>query len=256
MPTAEQISAAIAADGILDGFTVNVRISDRRRTPGVTVEPGGTTLTLAVPAALDTERLITGLHRIRPKIAGRVVRARENAPDFHVPALVDGAGFRWLGRSLKLRTLDGRAHVERAAGERLHAGRDLLARDGARPIIHWYCEQGTAWLQQEAPALWSRLMPPGTPLPALRVADIGRKRWGKYEPTRHRVTLAWQTMQLPPSLARYVLGHELAHATRPAGAAHGPEFWRVTERVIPLARQEQRRLAREGATVWMGDTRP
>ncbi|GAA2439263.1 M48 family metallopeptidase [Streptomyces glaucus] len=255
MPTAEQISAAVAADGILDGFTLAVRISSRRRTLGVTVEPGGTTLTIAVPAALDTQHVIAGLHRIRPRIAGHVVKARENAPDFHVPALTDGAGFTWLGRSLRLRTLDGRAPAARD-GERLTIGRDLLARDGAKPIIRWYCEQGTAWLEQEAPALWSRLMPPGTPPPELRVADIGRKRWGKYEPARHRVTLAWQTMQLRPSLARYVLGHELAHATRPAGAAHGPEFWRVTERVIPLAREEQRRLAREGRTVWMGDTRP
>jgi predicted metal-dependent hydrolase len=255
VPTAEQISAAVTADGVLDGFTVAVRISDRRRSLNVTVEPGGTTLTVALPAAADPEHVIAGLRRMRPKIAARVVRARENAPDFHVPALIDGAGFTWLGRPLRLRTLDGRTPAARVA-ERLHVGRELLTRQGAKPIIRWYCAQGTTWLEQEAPDLWSRLMPPKTPLPVLRVADIGHKRWGKYEPARHRVTLAWQTMQLRPSLARYVLGHELAHATRPPGAAHGPQFWRVTERVIPHARQEQRRLTQEGRTVWMGDIRP
>ncbi|GAA5070551.1 hypothetical protein GCM10023336_55780 [Streptomyces similanensis] len=256
MLTAEQITAAVTADGVLDGFTLTVRVSGRRRSLGVTVEPGGDTLTLAVPASAELDAVVSALHKMRARIAGGVNRAREHAPDHPVPALVDGAGFVWLGKSLRLRTLDGRTPAQRADGERLHVGRDLLARDGAKPLIRWYCEQGTVWARQAAPELWARATPPGTPLPELRVADIGRKRWGKYEPARHRVTLAWQTLQLPPSLVRYVLGHELAHATRPAGAAHGPQFWRMTERIIPLARAEERRLAREGCTVWMGDVRP
>ncbi|UQA95652.1 M48 family metallopeptidase [Streptomyces halobius] len=260
MPTqTDRIAAAITASGVLDGFTVTVRVSARRRALGVTVEPGGTALTVAVPATIESDETVQILRRMRPRIAGHVLRARENAPAGPTPELVDGEGFMWLGRSARLRLVDGTAPVERVhtdTGYWLHAGRDLLAREGARPIVRWYCEQGTAWLRQEAPRFWCRMAASGAPLPELRVANIGRKRWGKYEPARHRVTLAWQSLQLPPSLARYVIVHELAHATRPGGAPHGPEFWRAADRGIPLAREKRRRLDKEGRTVWMGETAP
>ncbi|MEU8672693.1 YgjP-like metallopeptidase domain-containing protein [Streptomyces anulatus] len=255
---AEQIHTAIVASELFDGFTLAVRMSARRRTFGVTVEPGGTDLTIAVPAGATPEQTVAALRRMRGRIASSVNRARDFAPDWQVVDLVNGQGFTWLGRPARLRLRDGRAPVERVQdghGWWMHAGRDLLARDGARPLIRWYCAEGTAWAQKEAPALWSRIARSGALLPELRAANIGGRRWGKYEPARHRVTLAWQTLQLPVSLARYVLAHELAHATRPAGAAHGPEFWRMAERALPGARQEQQRLDREGGTVWMGDVR-
>ncbi|MFJ9188733.1 YgjP-like metallopeptidase domain-containing protein [Streptomyces anulatus] len=255
---AEQIHTAIVASELFDGFTLAVRVSARRRTFGVTVEPGGADLTIAVPAGATPEQTVAALRRMRGRIASSVNRARDFAPDWQVVDLVNGQGFTWLGRPARLRLRDGRAPVERVQdgyGWWMHAGRDLLARDGARPLIRWYCAEGTAWAQKEAPALWSRIARAGALLPELRAANIGGRRWGKYEPARHRVTLAWQTLQLPVSLARYVLAHELAHATRPAGAAHGPEFWRMAERALPGARQEQQRLDREGGTVWMGDVR-
>ncbi|MFB8023578.1 YgjP-like metallopeptidase domain-containing protein [Streptomyces rubiginosohelvolus] len=255
---AERYRAAIAASGLFDGFTLRVRVS-RRRSFGVTVEPGGAVLSIAVPVAASPEDTVTALGRMRHRIASSVNRAREFAPDFQVVDLVNGQGFTWLGRPARLRVLDGRAPVVRVQdghGWWIHAGRDLLAREGTRPLIRWYCAEGTEWAQREAPALWSRIASPGTSLPVLRAADIGRKRWGKYEPARHRVTLAWQTLQLPAPLARYVLAHELTHAARPAGAPHGREFWRMAERALPGAREEQQRLDREGGSVWMGDVRP
>ncbi|MET8696867.1 YgjP-like metallopeptidase domain-containing protein [Streptomyces bauhiniae] len=261
MPTTpEQLVKAISRAGALDDFSfaLTIKVSARRRTLGVTVEPGGQAVTINAPENITDEEFVAALRELRPRIAAGVSRARAVAPDFQVVDLVGGEGFRWLGHFARLRLLPGRAPVDRVHTEHgwwLHAGRDLLAREGARPIIRWYCKAGTEWTRAEAPELWARLTPPGTPLPELRVADIGARRWGKYEPARHRVTLAWQTLQLPRSLARYVLAHELAHATHPAGMPHGPEFWRTAERALPGAQQEQQRLAREGGTVWMGEVR-
>ncbi|WP_431983935.1 YgjP-like metallopeptidase domain-containing protein [Streptomyces qinglanensis] len=255
----EQVTAAIAEEGILDGHTVTVRVSTRRRNLGVTVEPGGTRITVAVPATITPHETVRLLGRMRPGIARLVLRARECAPKGPTPRLVDWAGFWWLGQPARLRLVDGCDPVERLhtdSGYWLRVGRDLIAREGARPLVRWYCEQGTAWLHQEAPRIWDRMAAPGTELPELRVADIGRTRWGKYDGARHRVTLAWQSLQLDRSLARHVLTHELAHATRPAGTPHGPQFWHALERALPNAREEQRRLDKEGAAVWMGEIAP
>lgn len=254
--TADRIGAAIAASDVLDDFTVNVRVSARRRTLGVTVEPGGDTLTVAVPADADPDDITAGLERMRDRLAAAVTRARKVAPLTPVKELVDGASFDWLGVPTRLRLLDGDAAVQRVhtnSGPWFHVGRDLLDRHGARPLIRWYCTEGTAWLEAQARELWPRMARPGAQPPALRVAGIGRKRWGKYEPDRHTATLAWQILQVRPALARYLVVHELAHATRPGGRPHGPEFWRAAERGMTGAREARRRLEQEGRSVWMGD---
>ncbi|MFB8026900.1 MULTISPECIES: hypothetical protein [unclassified Streptomyces] len=60
----EQITAALRASGILEGFTVQVRVSSHRRTCGLTVEPGGTTFTLYAPAAAQPEEAVTFMRRV------------------------------------------------------------------------------------------------------------------------------------------------------------------------------------------------
>ncbi|MEU2462109.1 YgjP-like metallopeptidase domain-containing protein [Streptomyces sp. NPDC012473] len=266
-PLPEQIAAALSESGILEGFTVHVRVSSRRRTWGITVEPGGTTLTLHAPATARPEDSVTFVRRVRHRIGRASNKARTCAPEHPVKDLANGESYYWLGRPSRLRLLDGAGspverwldsaaspveRVNTGHGWWLHVDRDAVAAHGNRPLIRWYCTQGAAWLEKEAPSRWSR-MAGRAPLPQLHVADIGRRRWGKYEPERHRVTLAWQTLQMPLPFARHVVVHELAHAMKPRGAAHGPEFWRLMERTIPGAREERRRLDDHGRTLWMGD---
>jgi predicted metal-dependent hydrolase len=257
-PLADQIKAALKEADLLTACAVHVRVSARRRTLGATVEPGGQAVTIAVPAGARPADVVASMRRLNDRIVGAVLKARAVAPDHRVKDLVNGEGFDWLGRSARLRVIDGHGPVERVRdgfGWWMHAERGDLERRGGRPLVDWYCREGTAWLEQEAPAWWSR-MQYGREMPALRVADIGRKRWGVYHHTPHRVTLAWQTLQLPPRMATYVLVHELAHATHPGGRPHGPEFWRVVRRALPLYERDRGDMNELGRTVWMGDVTP
>jgi predicted metal-dependent hydrolase len=254
-PLADQIKAAIKDAGLLTAYAVNVRVSARRRTLGVSIEPGGKAVTVAVPAGAQPVDVAAGVRRMHARIVGALVNAQKFAPAHPVKDLVNGEGFEWLGRSARLRVIDGHGPVERVRdghGHWMHADRADLERHGGRPIIDWYCREGTAWLEREAPAWWSR-MQYGREMPALRVADIGRKRWGVYAHTPHRVTLAWQALQLPTSMATYVLVHELAHATRPGGRPHGPEFWSVVRRALPSYERDKADMDTHGCSVWMGD---
>ncbi|MGW7708293.1 M48 family metallopeptidase [Streptomyces sp. NPDC054771] len=256
MPTlSDQIRAALTEADVLGDLAVTVRISGRRKRLGITVEPGGREVTLHAPATARPQDAVDFVRAVRHRIGRAALKARENAPDHPVKELVNGESIYWLGMPARLRLLDGDAPmIERVStghGWWMHLHRDAV-QHGARPFIRWYSEQGTELLGREAPQWWAR-MAYRQPLPEVRVADIGRTRWGKYEPARHRVTLAWQTLQLPLAHVRYVLVHELAHATRPAGRAHGPEFWRVVERTMPGARDVKRQMDQQGRTAWMGD---
>ncbi|MBC9730708.1 YgjP-like metallopeptidase domain-containing protein [Streptomyces sp. TRM68367] len=257
MPTtAPDITAALAADGRFSKYVHQVKISSRRRTLGLSIKPGEPGLTLHVPAAADTAEVITLLAKNSHRLAALILKARECPPDHPPKQLVNGSGFLWLGYSTRLKIVDD-APVPL---ERVHDGQWWMRLDrravqlGARPFIDWYCREGTAWLHQwhVAPSLWHS-MAAGKPMPTVRVADIGRRRWGVHDGRTNHIRIAWQTLQLPPPLVRHVLVHEFTHAVVRHGKPHGPEFWRTFERSRLGAREEARRLNEEGRHVWMGD---
>ncbi len=64
-----------------------------------------------------------------------------------------------------------------------------------------------------------------------------------------RLNIHWATMQLPVSLADYVIVHELAHIGQPR---HTSAFWATVARALPDHDQRRARLATAGTTLWLG----
>ncbi|MEH0579066.1 MULTISPECIES: YgjP-like metallopeptidase domain-containing protein [Streptomyces] len=248
------LKAALQTDGRFTKYVHQIKISTRRKTLGMSIEAGEPGITLHVPVGTPADTVISTLVENSDRLAGLIRKAREHIPDHPAKELVNGTGFLWLGRSDRLKIVDN----ARMTLERAHTGQwwFLLSRDavqlGARPFIDWYAREGTAWLNREAPQLWSR-MAGNRPIPTVHAADIGGRRWGTYDSGKHEVRIAWQTLQLRPALVRHVLAHELTHALVRTGKPHGPEFWRAFERGHIGARQEARQLDEEGRRVWMGD---
>lgn len=60
-----------------------------------------------------------------------------------------------------------------------------------------------------------------------------RSRWGSCSPSG-RISLNWRLIQLPPSVADYVLLHELAHLRH---LNHSARFWKEVERLCPNHRE-------------------
>ncbi|MGW3445648.1 YgjP-like metallopeptidase domain-containing protein [Streptomyces sp. NPDC001076] len=248
------IKAALEKDARLTKYVHQVKVSTRRKTLGMSIKPGEPGITLHVPVGTSADTVIATLVGNIDRLVGLTSKAREHAPDHPPKELVNGSGFLWLGRSDRLKLVD---HA-RVPLERAHSGQwwFLLSREamplGARPFIDWYVREGTTWLSQEAAPMWSRMA--GTrPMPTVRAADIGRRRWGTYHRGKHEVRLAWQTFQLRPTLVRHVLAHEFTHALVNARKPHGSEFWHAFERGHVGAREEARQLDEEGRRVWMGD---
>lgn len=257
---AEAVHTALTADGRYAQYIHQVKVSTRRKTLGMSIAPGDPGLTVHVPADATPDEVVKLLAKNSHRLGGMLVKARQYVPDHPVKELVNGAGFLWLGRSKRLRIVDGAAEPVRAVddqgavtliGRWLEIDRTVL-RQGAKPITDWYIREGTAWLQQEVAQHWTR-MTADQSVPTVHVDDIGRKRWGVYDGHTHHVRIAWQTFQLSVPLVRHVLVHELTHAVVPYGKPHGPEFWRAFERARTGARQEAGHLHEAGRHVWMGD---
>lgn len=237
-----------------------VQISARRKTIGISIDPGGDTVTLRVPDTADPDDVVTVMQENKHRLASLTRRAQQYAPKAPPKELCDGTGFRWLGTSVRLKIVsDAPEPVQRApydcGGSWVHMTR-AAARSGARPLINWYVREGSAWLRRYDPSvLWGRT---GSrrPMPTVRAADIGGKRWGVYNAEKHEVRIAWQVFQLTPQLVLHVVMHELTHATLPPGRPHGPAFWNRFEAAWPGARKEADLLAKEGSGVWMGAVVP
>jgi predicted metal-dependent hydrolase len=267
--TVEAVRTAVDANPHLGPRVTTIKVSSRRKTLGMTARGGDSGITLHVPADCPPDVVVTALAASSHKIGRLLLQAKEHAPEHPVKEFVNGEGFLWLGKNNRLRLVDNPTaavrHVDDHGKESEHGtwrGRwlelDRAARHrGPKPIIDWYIREGTAWLQQQTAPLWTRMTGNRRPMPAVYADNIGRTRWGAHaghpDPADDTVRIAWQTFQLPPTLVRHVLTHELVHATRPGGKAHGREFWRAFERAEIGARRTKRDLDEQGRTVWMGD---
>lgn len=222
---------------------VRVRVSERRRTLGLTVERDGT-LTAAVPPGVeDSElaRMVTG----RQQWIYRRLRERAALGPARPPReFVSGEGFPYLGRSYRLLLVDDAAApvAFNAASRRLELRLDC-AGDGERHLISWYREQGAAWLPPRA-APWAQRMT--VDLTGLRVRKLGY-RWGSCS-ADGSVNIHWAVMQLPPGLIDYILVHELAHLRHPL---HDRAFWSAVLRCMPDYAARRSQLRRAGTDCWL-----
>ena len=64
--------------------------------------------------------------------------------------------------------------------------------------------------------------------PSVRLSNA-RTEWGSCN-AKGEIRLNWRLVQLPPSLAEYVVVHEVAHMVE---LNHSPRFWAVVESLLP-----------------------
>jgi predicted metal-dependent hydrolase len=235
------VEAQVIRVGDLD---VTVKISERRRTVGLTVERDAT-ITAVVPPETDEAWLTKAISAKRPwlyaKLRGRAETGLPRPPREYV----SGEGFPYLGRSYRLLLVAEAAQPVRLWHGRLELRRDCID-DAHRHLVRWYATAGKTWLAKRA-APWAQRMT--VDVAGLRVRSLGY-RWGSCSQDG-TVNIHWATMQLPPDLVDYVLVHELAHVRH---HDHGPAFWRTVERAMPDAGDRRARLRKSGPDLWLPES--
>jgi predicted metal-dependent hydrolase len=207
----------------IDNLVFSVRRSSRRQTLEITVERDGS-LTVAAPAECPDTDIEAFVREKKVWILGKLIEKEQRTRPPVVKEYVTGEGFYYLGKTFRLMLVDAQAVALKLEHGRFKLAREL-ADDGRAQFVRWYTTRARCWLDQRVHRLAARV---GVEPRAIHVRDLGY-RWGSCSP-RARLSFHWRVATLPPSIAEYVLVHELTHL---AVHRHGPVFWRRIERVLP-----------------------
>jgi predicted metal-dependent hydrolase len=221
-----------------DDLTFELRESSQRRTMEIIVDRDGS-LVLATPPSVPREALEQfvdeNLVWIYTKLAEKEAQARPKSPREYV----SGEGFPYLGRSYRLKLVDG---ARRQAPLRLYRSRFELRRDvvpyARDHFIRWYTLHLRPVLDRHIAALVNRV---GAEPREVRIQDLGY-RWGSSNRRGH-LYFHWRVAMLPHRMIEYLVTHELVHLVE---RSHSDAFWERLERVIPDYADRQRWLKEHG----------
>ncbi len=223
----------------VDGLQFSVQRSARRKTLQITVERSGE-LVLSAPLDVKESALRAFVLEKRFWIYTRL--AEKDRLQRQVPRkeFVGGEGFLYLGRSHRLKLVEGQDVPLKLTGGRFCLAADALP-DARDHFVRWYSERAKAWLAARVADYQSRMEvePAG-----VRVQDLGY-RWGSCG-KGDWLYFHWKTILLPARIAEYVVVHEIAHLHE---RHHTPGFWLRVERAMPDYAQRKAWLAEHGIDV-------
>lgn len=219
-------------------LTFELRESAQRRTLEIIVERDGD-LVLATPPGVPAETLEQFIHEnlvwVFTKLAEKEAQARPKSRR----EFVSGEGFYYLGRSYRLKVVDG---MDGQSPLRLYRSRFELRRHAVpqarEHFIQWYAIHLRPVLDQHIAELVRRV---GAEPLEIHIRDLGY-RWGSRGRRRH-VYFHWRVAMLPRRMIEYVVAHELIHLLE---RSHSPSFWERLERVIPDCVDHQHWLRQYG----------
>ena len=210
----------------LAGQSVEYRlIRARRRTIGMAVDLTG--LTVRAPRWVTMSEIEEALQERAQWIVRALAEWRSRRRDVMPREWKSGAPILYRGRELSLEVFPAR---------RTHVAPDLFNLTVLHPRAQDESEVAEfvgKWLRDEA---WSLVAPRvgvyadrlERATPGLRLSNA-RSEWGSCN-ARGEIRLNWRLVQLPPTLAEYVVAHEVAHLVE---LNHSPRFWALVERLMP-----------------------
>jgi predicted metal-dependent hydrolase len=221
-----------------DDLAFELRESAQRRTLEIIVDRDGS-LVLATPPGVPAETLEQfvdeNLVWVYTKLAEKEAQTQPKSPREYV----SGEGFYYLGRSYRLKVVNG---VGRQPPLRLYRSRFELRRDAVpyarEHFIRWYTLHLRPVLDRHIAALVNRV---GAEPREVHIQDLGY-RWGSSNRRRH-LYFHWRVAMLPHRMIEYLVTHELVHLIE---RGHSDAFWERLERVIPDHADCQRWLKEHG----------
>lgn len=228
---------------VIDDLSFAIRRSPKRKTLRLSVERNGELL-LTAPVGLGLDEITSYAKEKRLWVYTKLVRKGQLKRPLSRKEFVSGETFHYLGRSHRLLIVPKSDAKVPVAPLRLHQGRFLLQRDclvRATPLFReWYLNHARAYFPAKVAYFANRI---GVKPLGLQVIDLGY-RWGSCS-ADGRISINWQTAQLPPRIIEYILVHELVHLVH---SGHGDNFLKRIERVLPDYQERKSWLAEHGGS--------
>lgn len=208
----------------------------RRRSIGITVDGGG--LRVAAPLRAPWREVEAFLRAKERWILAKLDEWARVAP---APLLQGASGERLplFGEPRELEVRRGRRGVH-DDGVRLV----VCARQGARPLpvlVAWLKQRALDALAPRVAHYAARL---GQPTPRVALSHA-RSQWGLCT-EEAVIRLSWRLVHVAPTLADYVVAHEVAHLVE---LNHSRRFWSVVSELYPAWREARERLELAGASL-------
>ncbi len=223
----------------VDDLEFEVRTSPRRKTIQITVDRGGE-LIVSGPQGCDLDAMERFVHEKRFWVYTKLAEKEALRQPTRSRSFVNGEGFPYLGRSHRLLLVNRQDEPLK-----LDRGRFRLIRSeahrGREHFVDWYASRGRPWLSDRVERFAGRL---GVEVLGVEVRDLGF-RWGSCG-KNGTLNFHWYTMQLPASIAEYIVVHELAHLKV---HNHSQAFWGLVERLLPDFAVRKQWLAQRGGAL-------
>ena len=229
----------------INDFGYVVKRSDRKSI-GITIERDGSVTVRSpffVPAD-EINRFVSNKRIwIQQKLSEKALLSREKPRR----EFVNGQGFLYLGRSYRLRYVDGNRASMSPKGRQ---GLALCLKNGyfeldearkesaRRHFVSWYTQKTEEKLRERIPRYDKRI---GVKVERFRVSSLGH-RWASL--SRNKViNFNWRSVMAPIWVFDYILVHEMVHMIE---KPHSRRFWQIISRVIPDYEEHVRWLAENG----------
>ena len=217
-------------------YTVRESARAKRVRFRVTISDG---LIVVIPKGFDRRRIPKLLEQKRDWIARALneIETRRAAlpPTDHRPETITLPA---IGRAWRLewsKTEGGKVSIAEIDPSRLRLSGSIDDPAAWRPALRrWLLERGREYLIPRAEDMASAL---GVQVQRVSIR-CQKTRWGSYS-TNGTVSLNAQLLLLPDRLVRFVLLHELCHATYPS---HSPAFWDLVRSHEPDADRLRKEL--------------
>lgn len=223
----------------VDGFTVNIKKSARRKTMALKVTHNG--VSIHIPSHLP---LKIAKQFISQKTDWIKLKLEQQAT--HRPIekqYCEGEILLFLGErcTLRLQQQETALTVKKIASDIHISGRLNRSSETSlkKVLIHWYKQQAEYYLKSQTQVLAKKtgLIPRSTTVKTYKA------RWGSCKITGE-IQFNWKLMLAPPAVVDYVIVHELCHLTH---HNHSAAFWQLVAYHYPEFKQARQWLKTNGS---------
>jgi len=213
-----------------------------RKTASVQVSPSNQ-VSIVVPMDLPEERIAAIIKRKTRWIMNKIAINNEVKYPVRPKEFVNGESFAYLGRTYRLKILNGSSHVEFKGGYFRVSVPNKGKPDEAKLVkillTEWYMEHAKTKLQERVRRFAQVMEVKHFGLTVKSLAS----QWGSCTKDGD-LNFNWRIIMAPLRLVDYVVIHELCHLTY---HDHSKEFWQLLERYLPECKELKEELRRTGA---------
>ena len=212
----------------MEGFDFPVQVIRTQRKRSADIEVNAGAVLVRVPRGLSDKRIQDLISKRSVWIKGKI-KEQADRPASKPKEYVSGEGFSYLGKTYRLKVIEGADACVKMQAGRLVASVPKDARDRMSVVkslvANWYQGRADQKLREKV----DRFAPIVGVEPRSVVVKSYKSRWGSCSNSGD-ISFNWKIIEAPHRIVDYVVIHELCHMLE---HNHSPKYWKHVQRHVP-----------------------